>query len=292
MSDYTPPNNNNNQPRRRAPQQATRRRNTDNYNNDSFDEQPRNANRGNNRNYQDEYEERTPQRRAPNPQQQNRRNYDDDDDYYDEQPRRTRANNYPPRAEKSNKGLLYGLGAIAAVAVAAGSYFAFKAPDTAQIVAVSPNYITTQQAYQDCHRVGTTRYVKNQKNGTEGALIGGATGAVAGGIIGNQVHGGGGGTAVGAVAGGVGGALIGREIQRSNQPDYVAKHGSSTQCQTAYRPVQTQSGYNVQYLYKDNMANIVTQTAPAIGTKIPMKNLQQMAMPAQATGANPPTTSQ
>ena len=58
MSDYTPPNNNN-QPRRRAPQQATRRRNTDNYNNDSFDEQPRNANRGNNRNYQDEYEERT-----------------------------------------------------------------------------------------------------------------------------------------------------------------------------------------------------------------------------------------
>lgn len=291
MSDYTPPNNNN-QPRRRAPQQATRRRNTDNYNNDSFDEQPRNANRGNNRNYQDEYEERTPQRRAPNPQQQNRRNYNDDDDYYDEQPRRTRANNYPPRAEKSNKGLLYGLGAIAAVAVAAGSYFAFKAPDTAQIVAVSPNYVTTQQAYQDCHRVGTTRYVKNQKNGTEGALIGGATGAVAGGIIGNQVHGGGGGTAVGAVAGGVGGALIGREIQRSNQPDYVAKHGSSTQCQTAYRPVQTQSGYNVQYLYKDNMANIVTQTAPAIGTKIPMKNLQQMAMPAQATGANPPTTSQ
>lgn len=290
MSDYTPPNNN--QPRRRAPQQATRRRNTDNYNNDSFDEQPRNTNRGNNRNYQDEYEERTPQRRAPNPQQQNRRNYDDDDDYYDEQPRRTRANNYPPRAEKSNKGLLYGLGAIAAVAVAAGSYFAFKAPDTAQIVAVSPNYVTTQQAYQDCHRVGTTRYVKNQKNGTEGALIGGATGAVAGGIIGNQVHGGGGGTAVGAVAGGVGGALIGREIQRSNQPDYVAKHGSSTQCQTAYRPVQTQSGYNVQYLYKDNMANIVTQTAPAIGTKIPMKNLQQMAMPAQATGANPPTTSQ
>lgn len=284
MSDYTPPNNN--QPRRRAPQQATRRRNADN-----FDDQPRNANRGNSRGYQGgEYEERAPQRRAPNPQQ-NRQNYEEDD-YYDEPPRRGRANNYAPREEKSNKGLLYGLGAVAAVAVAAGSYFIFKAPDTAQIVAVSPNYVTTQQAYQDCHRVGTTRYVKNQKNGTEGALIGGATGAVAGGIIGNQVHGGGGGTAVGAVAGGVGGALIGREIQRSNQPDYVAKHGSSTQCQTAYRPVQTQSGYNVQYLYKDNMANIVTQSAPAIGTKIPMKDLQQLAMPAQATGANPPTTTQ
>lgn len=283
MSDYTPPNNN--QPRRRAPQQATRRRNTDN-----FDDQPRNTNRGNSRGYQDgEYEERAPQRRAPNPQQ-NRQNYEEDG-HYDEPPRRGRANNYAPREEKSNKGLLYGLGAVAAVAVAAGSYFIFKAPDTAQIVAVSPNYVTTQQAYQDCHRVGTTRYVKNQKNGTEGALIGGATGAVAGGIIGNQVHGGGGGTAVGAIAGGVGGALIGRDIQRSNQPDYVAKHGSSTQCQTAYRPVQTQSGYNVQYLYKDNMANIVTQSAPAIGTKIPMKDLQQLAMPAQATGAIPPTTS-
>jgi uncharacterized protein YcfJ len=286
MSDYTPPNNN--QQRRRAPQQ-TRRKNSSVYDND-YDEQTRNANRGNNRNYQDEYEERTPQRRAANPQQ-NRRNYNDDD-YYDEQPRRARANNHTPREERSNKGLLYGLGAIAAVAVAAGSYFIFKAPDSAQIVAVSPNYVTTQQAYQDCHKVGTTRYVKNQKNGTEGALIGGATGAVAGGIIGNQVHGGGGGTAVGAIAGGVGGALIGRDVQRSNQPDYVAKHGSSIQCQTAYRPVQTQSGYNVQYLYKDNMASIVTQSAPAIGTKLPMKDLQQLAMPAQAAGTNPPATSQ
>jgi uncharacterized protein YcfJ len=286
MSDYTPPNNN--QQRRRAPQQ-TRRKNSSVYDND-YDEQPRNANRGNNRNYQDEYEEPTPQRRAANPQQ-NRRNYNDDD-YYDEQPRRARANNHTPREERSNKGLLYGLGAIAAVAVAAGSYFIFKAPDSAQIVAVSPNYVTTQQAYQDCHKVGTTRYVKNQKNGTEGALIGGATGAVAGGVIGNQIHGGGGGAAVGAIAGGVGGALIGRDIQRSNQPDYVAKHGSSTQCQTAYRPVQTQSGYNVQYLYKDNMASIVTQSAPAIGTKLPMKDLQQLAMPAQAARTNPPATSQ
>lgn len=220
------------------------------------------------------YPQRAPRRQTTD-RQRNHNEYDNrqqhdyyDDDYIDQRP------------VKSNKTLLLSLGAIAIIALGAGATFLLTKNNTAQIIAVSPNYVTTQQAYQDCHRVGTTSYVANKKNGTEGALIGGATGAVAGGVIGNQVHGGGGGTAVGAIAGGVGGALIGREVQRSNQPDYVARRGSTTQCTTAYKPVQTQVGYSVQYMYKDEMNNIITQMSPAIGSTIPLEELQAMAVPA------------
>lgn len=290
--------------------------NTNNFNNNRNNNRPRNgsnstAPRGprpdrNDFNQEDDYTQEkhhtTNTRQRSNPEQ--RSNYTPDDDNYPQKsPRRQNTQRQRNRDEyssnrqqrdyydddgyymgqrpaKSNKTLLLSLAAVAIVALGAGATFLLTKNSNAQIIAVSPNYVTTQQAYQDCHRVGTTSYVANQKNGTEGALIGGATGAVAGGVIGNQVHGGGGGTAVGAIAGGVGGALIGREIQRSNQPDYVARRGSTTKCATAYKPVQTQVGYSVQYMYKDEMNNIVTQMSPAIGSTMPLEELQAMAVPA------------
>ena len=288
-------NNNRNPNRPRNNNTATQTRNARRPQND-YDQEERQTNprqRSNTDNRQtnysanesDDYPQRAPRRSAP-PRPRGRDEYDNrppQRDYYDD--------DYDaPRKTKSNRALLISLGAVAAVAIATGIAFMLTKSSTAQIVSVNPNFVTTQQAYQDCHKVGTTSYVANKKNGTEGALIGGATGAVAGGVIGNQVHGGGGGTAVGAIAGGVGGALIGREIQRSNQPNYVAKHGSSTQCTTAYKPVQTQVGYNVQYMYKDEMANIVTQTAPAIGSTLPLAQLQAMAVP--AAQLNPSNTAQ
>ena len=235
-------------------------------------------------NERDDYPQRAPHRSAA-PRNRSREEYDNrppQRDYYDD--------DYAPQQTKSNKTLLISLAAVAAVAIATGIAFMLTKSSPAQIISVNPNFITTQQAYQDCHRVGTTSYVANQKNGTEGALIGGATGAVAGGVIGNQVHGGGGGTAVGAVVGGVGGALVGREIQRSNQPNYIAKRGSTNKCVTAYKPVRTQVGYSVQYMYKDAMANIVTQTAPAIGSTLPLEQLQAMSVP--AAQLNPSNTGQ
>jgi len=234
--------------------------------------------------YDNEQKELRQVNRSGNRQRQNN---------YDQRPRQqyNNYNDYAPQYRQRNikKPLIIGLSILGGLAIATGLVSYFSGSGTAQIVTVSPNYISTQEPYQDCHKVGTTRYVRNQKNGTEGALIGGATGAVAGGIIGNQVSQGGGGTAVGAVVGGATGALIGRDVQRSNQPDYVARKGSSTQCETRYKTVQTQSGYNVQYLYKGNMASIITQAAPAIGVKLPLTQLQTMAMPpAQAvqTGTN------
>lgn len=278
---------------RNTPRNTRQTRNDDFIEDNYYDQDEPQANsRQRNRqeqraNYSDDdynnYPQQRSSRRPDNSRQKNRDEYAPNSrqrqDYYDDYSDQRRPN-------KSNKTLLLSLGAVAIIAIGAGAIFLLTKNSNAQIIAVSPNYITTQQPYQDCHRVGTTTYVANQKNGTEGALIGGATGAVAGGVIGNQVHGGGGGTAVGAIAGGVGGALIGREIQRSNQPDYVARHGSSNQCSTAYKPVQTQVGYSVQYMYKDEMNNIVTQMSPAIGSTMPLEELQAMAVPAAQLNPN------
>lgn len=214
-----------------------------------------------------------------------------DSGYYDEPhrddgyPERNRYDDryYQPNYRRSSGGKKFIIAAVLTLGVAAGAIGAYKVFMTpppvpqAQILSVSPNYIFSKKAYNSCHKVSTTTYVQNQKDGTNGALIGGATGAVAGGVIGNQIKQGGGGTAVGAIVGGLGGALVGREIQRSNQPDYVAKKSSYDKCGVAYKTVKHQSGYKVQYLYENATASIVTQSPLAVGAKLPLNQLQSMA---------------
>lgn len=246
-----------------------RPRNNDNYNQDMRRNQRPNR----------DYDDYPPQQRNNEP---------DYDDYNDRAPRRPRYddnrqyyNNQPPH---SNKALIIGLLVAGGIAAAAGLAYVLKGNENVQITSVSPNIVTSQQPYQSCHKVGTTTYVKNQKDGTEGALIGGATGAVAGGIIGNQIRHGGGGTAIGAVVGGATGALAGSAIQKSNQPDYIAKKGSSNQCHTAYKTVQAQNGYKVQYVYKDTPGMVITQNAPAVGSKIPLDQLRAMAIQTNGQG--------
>lgn len=170
------------------------------------------------------------------------------------------------------KYLIFAAIAIGAIAIAATLFGGNK---KVQIIAVNPNYITMQVPTRECGKVGTTNYVKNQKNGTEGALIGGATGAVAGGVIGHQVNSGGG-TVVGAAVGGVTGALIGRGVERSSQPDYVARHGSTTKCNIVNKSIQKQLGYTVQYLYKDKVASVIMQNAPAVGMQINHSEFEQL----------------
>lgn len=220
--------------------------------------------------------------------QRNNHNYpqgtDYDDSYYDNNAPRQRSRQrdvvYVQRS--SGKGWIIGVIAlVAGCAIAAGIYQMFMKPKLAQIISVSPNYTYVKQAYNSCHKVGTTKYVANQKDGTTGGIIGGATGAVAGGVIGNQIKQGGGGTVVGALVGGATGALIGNQVEKANQPDYIAKHGTTTKCGIAYKTVKTQSGYNVQYLYDNNMASVITQSAPAVGAQIPLSQLQTMAVAPQ-----------
>ncbi|MBX9866831.1 MAG: glycine zipper 2TM domain-containing protein [Burkholderiales bacterium] len=238
------------------------------------------------------------QRRSDQTREQARRmsrnsqvRYENDDeyvtnnhDYHEDRPRQRASRSYAQQRYEPRHGfnfawIIVPLLLVAVAALGFGAYSLMSKTPLAQIVSVTPNYTTIKKPYNSCHKEATTSYVANQKNGTDGALIGGATGAVAGGIIGNQVKQGGGGTIIGAVLGGATGALAGREIQRSNQPDYVAKHGSTTKCATLYKSVRVKSGsYTVQYNYKDTLAKMVTNSAPAIGATLPMAQLQALAV--------------
>lgn len=168
--------------------------------------------------------------------------------------------------DANRKKLLIGLGGVGALAIAIGLVNIISNSGKVEIVSVQPAMVAAQQPYQDCHQVSNTTYSRNHKNGTEGAVIGGVGGAAVGGLVSHSWVGAG----VGAAVGAIGGDLI----QRSNQPDYVAHRGSSTQCQTAYRQIQVPIGYQVGYLNDGNVVQLTTQHQPQIGTKMKLTALE------------------
>ena len=226
-----------------------------------------------------------------------------DDDYISEPGRNKRsaerekydARNYASVPAGSflhdKKKILIGLGVIAGLAIAAGIGSMISNAGKVRIVNVAPASVPAQQPYQKCDDVETTRYSRNHKNGTEGAVIGGVGGAAVGGLVTHSWVGAG----VGAAVGAVGGDLI----QRSHQPDYVAHHSTSTECETAYRQIQVPIGYQVSYMGSDDQVlQMTTQHAPQLGAKVELEQLQadqvtlqqQQAMVQQAIAAKPAST--
>ncbi|SFS12384.1 Uncharacterized conserved protein YcfJ, contains glycine zipper 2TM domain [Dyella sp. OK004] len=137
-----------------------------------------------------------------------------------------------------------GVGGMASQSAPAGAKFA-------RVVSVTPVRDTASAAHQECRdEVVTHRApVKDQHQ-----IAGTAIGAVAGGLLGNQI-GGGKGRTLATVAGAVGGGYAGHEIQKNRQENNMV---SSTQrrCTT----VQGKGGdkvvaYDVAYEY-----NGVTRT--------------------------------
>lgn len=171
-----------------------------------------------------------------------------------------------PQPRMNRKKLIIGLLVLAGLAVAIGVGEIISNAGKVEVVSVQPATLLAQQPYQNCQQVGTTSYARNHKNGTEGAVIGGVGGAVVGGLISHSLVG----VGVGAVVGGVGGDLI----ERSHQADYVAHHGSTTQCETAYRSIQVPIGYQVGYLNDDAVTQITTQHQPQIGSKVKLTDLE------------------
>lgn len=225
---------------------------------------------------------------------------DDYDSDYDAAPRgkrRVERESYQERAYSTvpagsflhdKKKILIGLGAIAGIAIAAGIGSMISNAGKVRIVSVAPASVSAQQPYQKCDDVETTRYSRNHKNGTEGAVIGGVGGAAVGGLITHSWVGAG----VGAAVGAVGGDLI----QRSHQPDYVAHHSTSTECETVYRQIQVPIGYQVSYMgSNDQLLQMTTQHAPELGSKVALEQLQadevtlqqQQTMVQQAIAAKP-----
>lgn len=222
--------------------------------------------RRNNNQYRDRGYERN-NSRSPNRQYVNRgNNYNRRNDYDDEYYNDNRS------TKSSSKWLL--VGAILAGVIFLAVGISMLMPSKARVLSVVPAYQTSRS----CGNVTGTRYVKNQKNGTEGAVIGGIGGALAGGAIGNAIgrsaHNAGAGELIGAVAGGAAGAYAGDEIQKSNQPNTIARRTTRRVC----RPVQQQIGYTVQYAYKDNINSILVSQQIPVGTELPLQQLQAMSI--------------
>lgn len=120
----------------------------------------------------------------------------------------------------------------------------------AKVISVDPVRQTVNRPRQVCHDevVSHTEPPKDQHR-----LVGTAIGAVAGGLIGNQV-GGGKGRTLATVAGAVGGGYAGNRIEASRQQGRVTS-SVQRQCSTVNNSSEKIAGYDVRYVY-----NGVTRT--------------------------------
>lgn len=122
----------------------------------------------------------------------------------------------------------------------------------------------TREPFENCYDVRHTVMVtRNKKDGTTGGLIGGATGAVAGAAIGNNVAQANNGSVVGGVIGAVVGAVAGNEIEKS-QTERVPHTTVSRECNTQYKTITTKTivGYNVVYEYQGQQYNVFLNKRP------------------------------
>ena len=173
--------------------------------------------------------------------------------------------NTPPKVPKYKK-ILLAAAISGALAVAAGVGDYVSTIGKVKITSVAPSIVSAQQPYQDCNDYITTSYVKYHKNGTEGAVIGGATGAAVVGIASHSLVGAGIGLAVGAIGGDL--------IQRGMQPKYVKHQSTRTKCQILTHQINVPIGYQVWYIGSDSMpTQIITQHQPPLG-EVSLKDLQ------------------
>jgi uncharacterized protein YcfJ len=131
--------------------------------------------------------------------------------------------------------------------------------DYARIKRVTPQYGHSNQPSQICHDEVVQEQVYQQQNRNMG---GAALGAIAGGILGNQVGGGNGRTAATAV-GVIGGALAGDNIAANNQngPQYVSRTVQRCEPNRNYNN-RVVSGYLVEYEYRGQTSTFVSPTEP------------------------------
>ncbi len=120
----------------------------------------------------------------------------------------------------------------------------------AKVVSVDPVRESVSNPRQVCHdeTVTHTAPPKDQNR-----IVGTAIGAVAGGLLGNQV-GGGRGRTLATVAGAVGGGYAGNRIEASRQQGQVTT-SVERRCETVSNPSSKIVGYDVRYVY-----NGVTRT--------------------------------
>jgi uncharacterized protein YcfJ len=187
-----------------------------------------------------------------------------------------------------NKSLLVGT-VLGAVAVTAGGAFATYslvkggAPEYAQVLGAQPINEQIKTPRQVCKDVAVTheRPVKDQHQ-----IMGSVLGAVAGGLLGNQV-GAGNGKKLATVAGAVGGGYAGNRVQNhmQNSDTYTT---NQKRCNTVNDISSKVVGYDVKYQLDGKVGQVRMDRDP--GSQIPVDKQGQLVL-GQAAPA-PQTTQQ
>ncbi|MDH1265107.1 MULTISPECIES: glycine zipper 2TM domain-containing protein [unclassified Pseudomonas] len=169
-----------------------------------------------------------------------------------------------------NKSMLVGA-VLGAVGVTAGgavaTYSLVSGPTYAEVLAVEPVKETIKTPREVCKDVTVTRQrpVKDQHQ-----IAGTAIGAIAGGLLGNQI-GGGTGKKIATVAGAVGGGYAGNKVQENMQANDTYTT-TETRCNTVTDSSEKVVGYNVKYDLDGKVGQVRMDRDP--GARIPVRDGQ------------------
>jgi uncharacterized protein YcfJ len=170
-----------------------------------------------------------------------------------------------------------------AVATTAGTIAGYKmlsGPEFARVVAVTPITESVKTPREECNDVAVTRQapIKDQHKVTGSVL-----GAVAGGLAGDAIGGGGKNTAAkiaGAVVGGVAGNQIQGKMQESDTYQTTERR-----CKNVADVSQRTVGYDVQYRLGDENGTVRMDHDP--GSVIPVENGQLVLSRADSADSQP-----
>ncbi|MBI6953731.1 uncharacterized protein YcfJ [Pseudomonas sp. TE6288] len=166
-----------------------------------------------------------------------------------------------------NKSMLVGavLGAVGVTAGGAVATYSLvnKGPEYAQVTDVQPIKQQVKTPREVCKDVTVTRQapVKDQHQ-----IAGTVVGAIAGGLLGNQI-GGGTGKKIATVAGAVGGGYAGNKVQEGMQ-ERDTYTTTQTRCNTVNDISDKVVGYNVTYSIGDQVGKVKMDHEP--GSTIPL----------------------
>ncbi|QQX57819.1 glycine zipper 2TM domain-containing protein [Pseudomonas chlororaphis] len=174
-----------------------------------------------------------------------------------------------------NKSMLVGA-VLGAVAVTAGGAVATyklvnSGPEYAQVLAVQPVKQQIKTPREVCKDVTVTRQapVKDQHQ-----IAGTVVGALAGGLLGNQI-GGGTGKKIATVAGAVGGGYAGNKVQEGMQ-ERDTYTTTQTRCNTVNDISEKVVGYDVKYELNGKQGQVRMDRDP--GSQIPVNKDGQLIL--------------
>ncbi|RMU77422.1 putative outer membrane lipoprotein with glycine-zipper 2TM domain [Pseudomonas syringae pv. apii] len=174
-----------------------------------------------------------------------------------------------------NKSMLVGAVLGAAVVTAGGAVATYSlvkgGPEYADVLAVEPINQQIKTPREVCKDVTVTRQapVKDQHQ-----IVGSVIGAVAGGLLGNQV-GGGNGKKIATVAGALGGGYAGNKVQEGMQ-ERDTYTTTQNRCTTVNDVSDKVVGYNVKYKLNEKVGQVRMERDP--GSQIPVDKNGQLIL--------------